>query len=225
MIEASYPDLSLVRQCALMGVSRSGWLLRGEGGERIEPSVDALDRRAVFAHAVVRLAADGAALAASGPRCRPRAGAAADADDRFASRGAAAEHVPPGAGTQGVPVSALQSRCRAPEPCLVCASACPSDWAIAIYNISGIAAKRRDPKWWLRISCDNRTVARQPTWAKTKAGQARKQRSAADLGRRTARWPSVCAGWSTDRRTPGAALERSATRPAYGPSMGESVEP
>ena len=111
------------------------------------------------------------------------------------------------------------------EIALLRAKDCPSAWAIAIYTISGVAAKCCDPKWWPRIPSDDCTVARGPTCTKTEAGKACQQRSVADLGRRTPCWAGMYAGWSTGRWAPRAAVERPATRAAHRPSMGESLEP
>lgn len=90
-------------------------VLRGKGPERIEIALDAFNQRAVSAHAMIRLAADSAVLASRGLQSRSRAGSTVDAGYRLACRGAATEHVPPDARTQGVSVSARRPSRAAPD--------------------------------------------------------------------------------------------------------------
>ncbi len=47
-------EISVRRQCELLGVNRSSVVLRAGGRERREPAVDAVDGRAVHADAVFR---------------------------------------------------------------------------------------------------------------------------------------------------------------------------
>ena len=62
-IGARHPALSIPRQCALIGISRSP----GQGREPAEPGADEADRRAVHGDAVPRQPPDGEAPAQPGP--------------------------------------------------------------------------------------------------------------------------------------------------------------
>jgi hypothetical protein len=55
-VALEHPGLSVVRQCELLGVSRSGFYYEPVG-ESEDPSPDACDRRAVHGDAVLRITA------------------------------------------------------------------------------------------------------------------------------------------------------------------------
>ena len=74
-------ELSIRRQCALLGRGALGRLPAAAAGQRQRPGADAADRRAVHGLAVPRLAADGGDAAGRGPADQPQARAAADAPD------------------------------------------------------------------------------------------------------------------------------------------------
>ena len=108
--------LSLVRQCALAGVSRSSLYYRPAGGERGKPDADAQDRRVAHQVSVLRCPADALAPA---PRWRggwrePRA--PADAADGFECGATAAADEFSGPGTQSVPLPAGRGGCGGAGP-------------------------------------------------------------------------------------------------------------
>ena len=80
LIEPHHLQLSIRRQCELLGLNRSTWyyLPTGHGISR-EPAADAAHRRAVFAHAVLRLATHDGSLAPAGLCGQLQACPAADA--------------------------------------------------------------------------------------------------------------------------------------------------
>ena len=52
-MDRGHPEISVRRQCELLGVNRSGLVLRAGGREQREPSADAVAGRAVHADAVL----------------------------------------------------------------------------------------------------------------------------------------------------------------------------
>ena len=66
LLDPKHPRLGIVRQCALVSIARSSFYYRGKGESAGEPEPHAPERRAIPGDAVVRLAPDGPAPAASG---------------------------------------------------------------------------------------------------------------------------------------------------------------
>jgi hypothetical protein len=128
MIAPEHAQLSVTRQCELVGISRVTLVLPAKGKKRLKPALDARDRRAVPEDALVRLKANGAAPAATWPLCRAQASASFNAPDGPSGRGAAAEHVAANTPAPGLSVSA-KGQNRAGPPGLVCRSDVPADGA------------------------------------------------------------------------------------------------
>lgn len=95
-------------------------LLQGQRRERLEPETDASDRRTVPRHTVVRLSSDGPLASASGPLCRPQAGATVDAHDGADADLPGPAHVEASSGTSSVSISTEERDDRPAEPSLVC---------------------------------------------------------------------------------------------------------
>ena len=89
MLDRADKALSVRRQCALLGVARSGVYRPRKPANDNDAGADAPDRRAVHRLAVSRLAADDGDAARGGRVREPQARAAADAPD--GDRGARAE--------------------------------------------------------------------------------------------------------------------------------------
>lgn len=80
LVDCAAGQPSVRRQCVLLGVARF-WGWRAPASIARHGLAAAAARRAVHGLAVPRLAADGGAVAGGRPKCRPQAGAAADAQD------------------------------------------------------------------------------------------------------------------------------------------------
>ena len=116
MVERSGKDLSVRRQCALVGVARSG-IYRPKpvaGGGR--SGGDAPHRRTASRTSVLRLAANDLRTQQGRPWGQPQAGAAADAGDGDRGAGSAPRHEQSRARAQDIPLPAARPEdCRA-EP-------------------------------------------------------------------------------------------------------------
>ena len=94
MVERGRADLSVRRQCALLGLARSGIYRKPAAPDAEELGADAVDRRAVSGDAVLRLTADDGGAAPSGPSGQPQAGTTANAADGARSAGPKAQDPP-----------------------------------------------------------------------------------------------------------------------------------
>ena len=88
MVDRDHSSLSIVRQCALLGVSRSSLYYRPR------PVLDGRDRPAVPGDALLRVQADEGLVGAEWDSGEPEAGAAADARHGAAGHLPAAQHHP-----------------------------------------------------------------------------------------------------------------------------------
>jgi putative transposase len=77
LVDRDHAALSIRRQCALLGLARSGVYRRPAPGERQRVGAAAADQRAVHRLAIPRLAASDGTAAGGRPRRQPQAGAAA----------------------------------------------------------------------------------------------------------------------------------------------------
>src|ERR1700755_1209970 len=91
MLDRADRTLSLRRQCALLGVARSG-VYRPRKPANDNDRAEAPDRRTVHCMALSRLAPDGGDAARGGRVCEPEARPAADASDGGGSARAEAEN-------------------------------------------------------------------------------------------------------------------------------------
>ena len=107
-LDRDHPRLSLRRQCAMLGIARSG-SIAAECGERRRAGAAASDRRAVHALAVPRLTTDDGDAAGRGTGDQPQACAAAAASDGDRGPGAEAADDEASAGTHDLSVSACST--------------------------------------------------------------------------------------------------------------------
>src|SRR6516225_4101696 len=105
MIARDRADLSVRRQCALLGFGALRGLSRAGGAGCRRAGADAVDRRAVSGDAVLRLTADDGGAAPSGPSGQPQAGATANAADGARSAGPKAQDQPALGAASDLPLS------------------------------------------------------------------------------------------------------------------------
>ena len=97
-------------------------------------------------------------------------------------------------------------------------------WSFAVHDLEGAASQCRDPWRWARVSGQHRAVACRPSQPASEARQARGEPRVAPV---CAGPPMRCGGaarWGRRRRSSGR-VDRPASRPAQGPTLGEVVEP
>ena len=110
-------------------------VLRTGARKRTESGADAVDRRAVHAHAVLRLAADGSGVGRVGLPGQSQARATVDAGDGLGRRGAGTAHRQAATAAQGVPVPWRTEDCwRTPT------AASPEVSLVPIAKLSGIVS-------------------------------------------------------------------------------------
>jgi hypothetical protein len=105
LVEASHLQLSIVRQCSLLDISRSGRYYRPVGKASRHACVDAADRRSVPGVPALWVAADDAASASIGSPDRSRPGRPADAPDGLTRDLPEAEHQCTAPGASGLSLS------------------------------------------------------------------------------------------------------------------------
>ena len=107
---------------------RADWLAASEllprgsarGGDAAESAPDAIDRRGVYPSSLLRQPQDVRVVAAARLWSQPQAGATAAAHDGAGVGGAQAQHEPPGAGAQDLPVPAARGADRPSRSGVVC---------------------------------------------------------------------------------------------------------
>ena len=98
MVDREYPSLSTVRQCALLGVSRSSLYYRPKRTTPGKPRLDASYGPAVPGYTLLRVEAYEGLAGTGGQSGGPEAGAAADAHHGTAGHLPESPHQPAGAG-------------------------------------------------------------------------------------------------------------------------------
>src|SRR5918992_2793772 len=101
------------------GVGALDVLLRGGGGERREPEVDAPDRRAISEATVLRLAADDRVAYRAGVGGQREAGSAVDAGDGTGGKRSGTSHQPQTSRASSLPIFTEGSRNPATQPGMV----------------------------------------------------------------------------------------------------------
>ena len=153
MAETSNPKLSIVRQCGLLGISRSGRCCQPAGASApsllLKPVADAADRRGLSRLPLLRSAPDDAALAFAGAQgwaapCRPP-----NAENGSGGDLAKAQHQQARQGTQDLSVSSQGSgdHKAQSEPALAKARV----WRMDI--ILGSSPRTGSISRWPRASC------------------------------------------------------------------------
>ena len=107
-LDRDHPSLSMRRQCAMLGLARSGVYRLPRPANDDDLVLHAPDRRAVHALAVPRLAPDDGDAAGRGCRDQPQARAAADAADGDRRPRAEAAHHQARTRAHDLPVSAAR---------------------------------------------------------------------------------------------------------------------
>ena len=104
LVDGEHQSLSIARQCALLGVSRSGLYYRPKGvtGEDLA-LMQAMDRQ-YLETPFYGVEAHESLVGASGVSSKPEAGATADAHHGATGHLSAASHQPGGAGSPGLPL-------------------------------------------------------------------------------------------------------------------------
>ena len=118
LVDRRYGRLSVVRQCQLLGVSRSSFYYRAQGTSPQDLTPDAGAGPPVPGDALLRFQADESLSGEAGQAGQQKAGAAAHETDGAAGHLPAASHQPAGAGATGlslpaagVPASPGPTRC------------------------------------------------------------------------------------------------------------------
>ena len=210
MLDRADRTLSLRRQCALLGVARSGVYRPRKPAN--DNDADALDRRTVHCLALSRFAPDDGDAARGGRVCEPEARPAADASDGDRGARAEAENEQARARPQDLSLSPAQSDDRAREPRLGCRHHLYSDRARLSLSRGdhrlGIRAR------CLRGGCRTRWTFRSVWWRSrrrwrsspsrrfsipTKARCSLRPPSPARSPKRASRspWTAEAAGWTT----------------------------
>ena len=106
LVDRQHQTLSIVRQCALLGVGRSSLYYRPQGDLAAGPDPDEGDGPPVPGNPLLRIQADEGIAGAARHAGKPEAGTAAHEGDRAAGNLPAASHQPTGAGTPGLSLPA-----------------------------------------------------------------------------------------------------------------------